>query len=246
MMNMHRKNALLLGVMLTGAVAAGALVAPSAMAQSAPKDILLFPAAVTTADGAKMTGKAAAEVQEIVTDATREYLRRTLGAGVVVYSKRLPSVQRALAEGGRADDLTDPGDNPGKTQRLAEMTGATEYLVLSVSDYKYDTASKKASFSVTAYRNRTQGNVAMATVAKSVSGVSAAGVATSLLEGSAIARAADATVDQVIRTIYPLPPVVVRDPGNMKPPVPTAVKRKERQAMKVFGAALGVLYFSTR
>jgi hypothetical protein len=243
-MKMHRKNALLLGVALTGAMMGGALVAPSASAQTAPKDILLFPASVTTADDVKATGKAATDVQEIMTDATRGYLRRTLGAGVVVYTKRLPSVQRALAEGGRADDLTDPGDNPGKTQKLAEMTGATEYLVLSVTDYKYDAATHKASFAVTAYRNRTLGNVPISTAAKTVSGVSATGAPANMLEESAIARAADSAVEQVIRTVYPAPPPA--PVTNMKPVTPKTIKAKEKQAIRNFGAALGVLFFSTR
>jgi hypothetical protein len=243
-MKMHRKNALLLGVALTGAMIGGALVAPSASAQTAPKDILLFPASVTTADDVKATGKAANDVQDIMTDATRDYLRRMLGAGVVVYNKRLPSVQRALAEGGRADDLTDPGDNPGKTQKLAEMTGASEYLVLSITDYKYDVATRKASFSVTAYRNRTAGNVPISTAAKSVSGVSATGAPAGMLEESAIARAADSAVEQVIRTVYPMPPPA--PVMSVKAGASKTVKAKEKQAIKTFGAALGVLFFSTR
>jgi hypothetical protein len=244
-MKMHRKNALKLGIALAGVVAMGAMSVAPASAQTPPKDVLLFPASVTTADGVVATGKAAVDLQEIVTDATRDYLHRSLGAGVVVYNKRLPSVQRAIAEGQRADDLLNPGDNPGKTQRFAEMTGASEYLVLTVSDYKYDVATHKATFSVTAYRNRTQGNVAVATAAKTVSGVSASGVPASLLEESAMARAADSAVEQVVRTVYPLPPAVPKVVNtNMK--ASKAAKAKDKQAIKTFGAALGVLYFSNR
>ena len=248
---MHHKIALMLGVGLVGTAVIGAIspapVSAQTMmvsAQATPKDVLLFPAAVMSADGVKATGKAATDVQDIVTDATREYLRRTLGAGVIVYNKRLSSVQRALAEGVSASEFNDVGDSPGKTQRIADIVNASEYLILSVSDYKYDSATHKASFLITAYRNRTQGNVPIATAAKSVSGVSATGAPTAMLEESAIARAADSAVEQVIHTVYPMPPVVPK--MDVKPNMAKSAKQKESQAVKIFGVALGVLYFSTR
>jgi hypothetical protein len=198
-----------------------------------------------TKDGARATGRSVGDVQSLVTDAAKRYLKG-IGVGAVVYSKRLPSIQRAVELGGqvKTDETEGPGDDNNKAKRFAEVAGASEYLIITVGDYKYDTAKKTASFQVTAYRNRTEGGVALATSAKTVSGTAPADVATAFQEGSAIARAAESSVEQVIRGVYPMPPAIPQ--ATVKAKKPRSTQDKERKALTGFGAVLGVLFFSTR
>jgi hypothetical protein len=207
-----------------GAVAAAgspaAVRAAAAAAQSrgaaapvaaVPSNVLVFPAEVP---GANATGTAANEpaarsardVQEIVTDAVRSKMSRA-GVGLFVYSRRLPSVQRAVAEGLKAEEAAGPGDDDARARRLAEIVGATEFVVLSVENYRYDPATRTATFSRSALRRSAEDGAPLGTVSESATGVSPEDIAAPRQEGAAVARAADVVAEQVVGGLFPLPKV---------------------------------------
>jgi hypothetical protein len=226
------------------AVAAAVLcvfgVAPrAARAQGVPGSVLVFPAYV---DGAA-SNPSAKLAQKLVTDAVRKYIGR-LGLGVVVYDKSLPSVQRAVQEnekGIKAENASGPGDDPRMARTLAEVSGAAEYVVTIIDDYKYDSKTQTATFNLSLTRSTTADGMAVNTVANKQSGIAPSDVAPSRQEGSAIVRAADSGAEQGIAQLYP----------EMKVPV-QAVKvvktrsRLEKYALPGFVVGLGVLFFSTR
>jgi hypothetical protein len=216
-------------------------VAPrAAHAQAVPGSVLVFPAYV---DGAA-NNPSAKLAQKLVTDAVRKYIGR-LGLGVVVYDKSLPSVQRAVQEnekGLKAENAAaGPGDDPRMARTLAEVSGASEYVVTIIDDYKYDSKTQTATFNLSLTRSTTADGAAVNTVANKQSGVAPSDVAPSRQEGSAIVRAADSGAEQGVAQLYP----------EMKVPV-QAVKvvktrsRLEKYALPGFVIGLGVLFFSTR
>ena len=165
-----------------------AFVPGQAFAQ-APSNVLLFPAVV---DGDRTDSTKLAE--EIVTESVRSQLTK-LGIAAVVYTKRLPSVQRALNESDKV--LTDkdveggPGDDKRKAQRFAEVVGATEYVTVFVDGYGFDAKTRTAKFNLSVSRFNTQSGKALGTFAKAQEGVAPADVPEGRQEGSALARAAD-------------------------------------------------------
>ncbi len=173
-----------------------------------PRDVLIFPANISGGSGdASATAQQTPtqkQVQDIVTDAFREYLSRA-DIGVVVYNRRLPSVQRAVAEGLKAEDAaTGPGDDVRKALRFAEVVGAAEYITLDVTNYKYDPATRSATFNVNVFRNSVEDNGApLATIAKPASGIAPADVAPPRQEGSAVARAAAQVAEETFQDLYP-------------------------------------------
>jgi hypothetical protein len=193
-----------------------ALAATSASAQQAPapgmvvipRDVLIFPATISggSGDSATAAGQTSSQkqAQDIVTNAFREYLSRA-EIGVVVYNKRLPSVQRAVAEGLKAEDAAaGPGDDDRKALRFAQVVGAAEYITLDVTNYKYDPATRTASFNVNVFRNSVEDNGApLATIAKPASGTAPADVAVPRQEGSAVARAAAQVAEETFQDLYP-------------------------------------------
>ncbi|MBC8102271.1 MAG: hypothetical protein H7Z41_06765 [Cytophagales bacterium] len=197
----------------TAAVSAKQASPPGKMTVIIPRDVLVFPATINTG-AAAVAGDttttapqltvAQKQAQDIVTNAFREHLSRA-DIGVVVYNKRLPSVQRAVSEGLKAEDAAaGPGDDTRKALRFAQIVGAAEYLTIDVTNYKYDSASRTASFNVNVFRNSVEDEGApLATVAKPATGAAPADVAVPRQEGSALARASAQVAEETFQDLYP-------------------------------------------
>jgi len=208
-----------------------------------PTNLLLFPA-VVDGDRTERTQL----VEEIVTDAVRAQLAK-LGISVVVYSKRLPSVQRAINESDRVitekDAEAGPGDDPRKAQRFADVVGATEYLTVFVDGYTFDAATRTAIFNLSLSRYNTQSGLALGSFAKGQQGTAPTDVAKANQEGSAIARAGDIGAQQAAGALFPQVGII----KNSSVPQRTGGHKSnsgEKKTVTLFGAVLGILYFSTR
>ena len=169
-----------------------------------PSSVLLFPAVVPSdapaAGAAATAGRPVAE--SIVTDAVRRFLSRA-GVGVVVYNRRLPAVERAVAEGLRPEDaLKGPGDDPRKAKNFSDILGASEYLTVLIDDYKFDPATRTATFNLSVARNSGDGTSLSATAQKAV-GTAPADVPASRQEAAAVANAADVAGEQTVEAVYP-------------------------------------------
>ena len=190
------------------AVSAIAAPPPATGSVEIPRDVLIFPANISTGSGdsaaAAQLTPTQKQAQDIVTNAFREYLSRA-EIGVVVYNKRLPSVQRAVSEGLKAEDAAaGPGDDDRKALRFAQVVGAAEYVTLDVTNYKYDPATRTASFNVNVFRNSVEDDGApLATIAKPASAAAPADVAVPRQEGSALARAAAQVAEETFQDLYP-------------------------------------------
>jgi hypothetical protein len=186
---------------------AAATAARPPASQPLPASVLLFPPVVTGADGAELDATKTPQVketQDIVTDAIRTLLTKG-GVGVVVYSNRLPSVQRAVAEGQNLKAevaAKGPGSDPRVAQQLASIIGASEFITASVDNYQFDPATRRATFNLSVTRNDANGR-AIASFADKAVGEAPADVAPSLQEGSAVARAAQVIAEQAVLAIYP-------------------------------------------
>jgi hypothetical protein len=195
----------------------GTTTAPPA-SKTLPGSVLLFPPVVTGADGAALDPTKTPQVkdtQDIVTDALRKYLTKG-GVGVVVYSNRLPSVQRAVAEGqGIKAEVAakGPGDDPRVAQQLAATINAGEYITASVDNYQYDATAHRATFNLSVTRNDANGK-AISSFAEKAVGEAPADVAPSLQEGSAVARAAEVVAEQGVRAIYPQSAPLLNPPAK--------------------------------
>lgn len=190
----------------------------------APRAVLLFPAVMggdesapsgagagAAAAGTKAAsgGSSLSPLQEAVTDALRKYLVRS-GVSVTVYNKRLPSIQRAVAETSlpkaQADEgLRDSTDN-ARAQKLADLVGATSYIIPTIDDYKYDAATRTATFNLSTSHIATAGGTSLGVAAEPGKAEAPADVANSLQEGSASARAAEAAAERVVVGLFPPPP----------------------------------------
>ena len=216
-------------------------VAPGvSRAQTAvPGSVLIFPAHI---DGAA-SNPSAKLTQKLLTDALRRSIAR-LGIGAVIYDKNLPSIQRAVQEsdkGIKADEAAaGPGDDMTKAKRLAEVSGAPEFIVAVVEDYKYDSKSRTATFNLSLSRT-SLADGPINNIANKQSGVAPGDVAPSRQEGSAIVRAIDVAADQGIAQLYP----DIKVPGEIMKPVKKH-SQGERLAIPGFLIGLGVLFFSTR
>jgi hypothetical protein len=223
---------------------------------AAVASVVLFPATVGPSDGGGAGGDAAAaatpsarQVQEAVTDALRKYLSRS-GVSVTVYDKRLPSIQRAVNEGGagglRAEDAAaGPGDDPRKAQRLADIVGAAEYITATIDNYKYDPATRTASFNLSVFRNTTSDAAPLGTAAAPAQGVAPADVAPPRQEGSAAARAAETAAEQAIQGLFPRAATAADLPAVERPRTQTN-RTVERVVLPAFGVILGILVLSNR
>ena len=172
-----------------------------------PRDVLIFPASVSagSGDAAGQMSPSAKQAQELVTNAFRNKLGQA-GIGVVVYNKRLPSIQRSVAEGSiKAEQAAaGPGDDPRASLQLATLAGAAEYLTIDVQNYKYDANTRTATFNVSVERNSAEtGGAALATVAKPAVGTAPADVSMAHQEGSAVAHASEQLADEVFQDLYP-------------------------------------------
>ena len=218
-----------------------ALVPGQANAQT-PSNVLLFPAVV---DGDRT--ESTKLVEEIVTDAVRNQLSK-LGIAAVVYTKRLPSVQRALNESDKIltekDVESGPGDDNRKAQRFAEVVGASEYVTVFVDGYAFDAGSRTAKFNLSVSRYNTQNGQALGTFAKLQQGVAPADVVKARQEGSALARAAETGGQQAGSALFPQASVVMINHARLWARPTT--RGNDKNIVTMFGALLGVLYFSTR
>jgi hypothetical protein len=204
----------------------GAASAPAPLPQAPlPANVLLFPAVITGPDNtaAPMT-PATKLTQEIVTEAVRKYLTKG-GVGVIVYSNRLPSIQRAAntGEGGlKPEDLVKgPGDDPRLAARFADLVGAKEYILVSVDDYAYDAKTGRATFNLSLVRSDANGTP-LGTSAEKAVGEAPADVAASRKEESASARASELAAEKTVISIYPSSAALIN------PPKMDAPKKKKR------------------
>ncbi|WP_395094525.1 hypothetical protein [Armatimonas sp.] len=221
---------------------AGLTLMPGHAYAQTPSNVLLFPAIV---DGDRSESTKLAE--EIVTEAVRNQLGK-LGIAAVVYTKRLPSVQRALNESDKIltekDVENGPGDDNRKAQRFAEVVGASEYVTVFVDGYTFDAASRTAKFNLSVSRYNTQNGKAMGTFAKPQQGIAPSDVPKALHESSAMARAAETGGQQAGAALFPQAAALVIKNQQVKP---LGTKRSsDKNIVTIFGALLGVLYFSTR
>jgi hypothetical protein len=192
--------------------------APITTAQSLPGSVLLFPAVIMADNGSvappSSTGD---EAEEIITEAVRKFLSKA-GIGVVVYSKRLPSIQRAVAEATvKAEDAANgPGDDVRKAQQFAQLLGSTEYITVSVENYKYDTASRTATFNLSVERRATSDAVTLGASAQKGTGSAPQDVAGLRQEGSAVARASEVVAEQTVTAVYPSAAAAINPPKEEK------------------------------
>lgn len=190
----------------------------SGTANMMPRAVLLFPAVMGGDEGGDGSGAAGGTkassgnsmrpLQDAVTDALRKYLVRS-GVSVTVYNKRLPSIQRAVAETAlpkmQADEgLRDSTDN-ARAQKLADLVGATSYIIPTIDDYKYDAATRTATFNLSASHIATGGKGSLGVAAEPGKAEAPADVANALQEGSASARAAEAAAERVVVGLFPRP-----------------------------------------
>lgn len=173
-----------------------------------PSNLIMFPPMIEGAmpDSKGMVNKAAKNAQEVITDAIRMRMKMA-GVGAFVYSKRLPTVQRAVNENQiKAEMAANPADDERVAQRIAELIGADEYVIVDVPDYKYDEATKTATFTVSLIRKSVDGTQ-LGTVAEKAVGTAPADIAPNRQEGSAVARAAETVAQQTVASIFPMPKV---------------------------------------
>lgn len=235
------RRALLTGGLL---LAAGLALTPGT-ARAQASSVLLFPAVV---DGNR--NESTKLVEEIVTDAVRGQLAK-IGITAVVYSKRLPSVLRALNESDKVltekDIDAGPGDDTRKAQRFAEVVGASEYVTVFVDDYSYDAGTRTAKFNLSVSRYNTTTGKALGTFANGQTGIAPADVAKARQEGSALARASETGAQQGVSNLFPqAAKVAVTTKAKPASTEATKARTKEKKITTIFGALLGVLYFSTR
>ena len=204
-----------------------------------PNSVLLFPPEVGAEGNASAElSPSMREVQDIVSEAMLRYLGKG-GVGVVAYSRRLPSVQRAVSEGTiKTDDANKgPGDSSDKAMRFADIVGAAEYLSVSVDDYKYDPKTRTASFTLNAFRNASDGTP-LGTSAQNATASAPEDVSPRFQQGSATARAAETVVEQTVQALYP-------QSASLLNPVKKEPKRlKKAKGIKAFlvPIAAGVVY----
>lgn len=246
----------LLGKALLVCTVAGALIATSialpalpAMAQNGnkatgplgnapqqqplPNSVLLFPAVIMGEGGAAAPATPAGDnTEEIVTDAVRKYLSRA-GVGVVVYNRRLPSVQRAVGEASiKAEDAASgPGDDVQKAQQFAQLLGANEYLTATIENYKYDPQARSVTFNLSVERRAASDAVSLGASAEKATGAAPQDVAGTRQEGSAVARAAEVVAEQSVLAIYPQSAAILNPPKETK-------ENGKRKQKRVSGAAI--------
>ncbi|MBC7808275.1 MAG: hypothetical protein H7145_19250 [Akkermansiaceae bacterium] len=173
-----------------------------------PSNIVMFPPMLEGAnpDGKGEVNKSARNAQTLITDALKSRLTMA-GVGAFVYSRRLPTVQRAVAESLiKAENAANPTDDERVAQRVAEVMGADEYVIVDVPDYKYDAATRTATFTVSLIRKAVDGTQ-LGTVAEKAIGVAPEDVAANRQEGSAVARAAETVAEQTVNALFPMPKV---------------------------------------
>ena len=198
---------LIAGIAIVGAVA----VCQPASAQNKPLPtgpVVVFPAVV---DGA---GDSAKSVSAAVVEALRSRLKG-LGASVVVYSGKLPSMLRAREEQMFSKEVVDngPADDRDAAKKMSVNIGATEFVQVFVDSYKFDAGSRTASFNLNVNRYLASTGAPVGTVNFKQQGIAAAGTASKLQEAEAVSRAMTVGAEQSIGGLYPASTIV----ENAKP-----------------------------
>jgi hypothetical protein len=218
-----------------------------------PSSVLLFPAVIPGDEGAAAPAAAGAAqsagptantarpvAEGIITDAVRRFLNRG-GVGVVVYNRRLAAMERAVAEGLRPEEaLRGPGDDPRKARQFAEILGANEYLTVLIDDYKYDPASRTATFNLSVARNAADGTSLGATAQKAV-GTAPADIPASRREAYAVSSAADVVAQQTVESIYPGAAIRINPPKQ-----PEKKRRRGVGNLLIPAIAVGAAIIGTR
>ena len=198
---------LIAGIAIVGAVA----VCQPASAQNKPLPtgpVVVFPAVV---DGA---GDSAKSVSAAVVEALRSRLKG-IGAFVVVYSGKLPSMLRAREEQMFSKEVVDngPADDRDAAKKMSVNIGATEFVQVFVDSYKFDAGSRTASFNLNVNRYLASTGAPVGTVNFKQQGIAAAGTASKLQEAEAVSRAMTVGAEQSIGGLYPASTIV----ENAKP-----------------------------
>jgi hypothetical protein len=226
---------LIAGIAIVGAVA----VCQPASAQNKPLPtgpVVVFPAVV---DGA---GDSAKSVSAAVVEALRSRLKG-IGASVVVYSGKLPSMLRAREEQMFSKEVVDngPADDRDAAKKMAVNIGATEFVQVFVDSYKFDAGSRTASFNLNVNRYLSSTGAPVGTVNFKQQGIAAAGTATKLQEAEAVSRAMTVGAEQSVGGLYPASTIV----ENAKP-VKTNKKKGNNWIKPAFILGLLGLYSGTR
>lgn len=247
----HCGVALALGfsLLLPGVARAQGLPGRATVSAARPGAVLLFPAATSGGTGEVAAPAAGApapadqQAGQMVTEALRKYLSRN-GVSVILYDRRLPSVERAVAEGSlKLDDVAGPGDDPRKAQRLADLVGAPEYVTAIIEDYRYDAATRTASLNLTLSRNTATDGSSLGTAASPGTGVAPEDVARPRQEGSAAARAAEAAAEQTVDRLFPAPPAPAVT--TRKESLGSSIGRKDSVIFGVLGGIVAVLLLAS-
>ncbi|MEY4915222.1 MAG: hypothetical protein RJA02_1491 [Armatimonadota bacterium] len=226
---------LIAGIAIVGAVA----VCQPASAQNKPLPtgpVVVFPAVV---DGA---GDSAKSVSAAVVEALRSRLKG-IGASVVVYSGKLPSMLRAREEQMFSKEVVDngPADDRDAAKKMSVNIGATEFVQVFVDSYKFDAGSRTASFNLNVNRYLSSTGAPVGTVNFKQQGIAAAGTATKLQEAEAVSRAMTVGAEQSVGGLYPASTIV----ENAKP-VKTNKKKGNDWIKPAFILGLLGLYSGTR
>jgi len=226
---------LIAGIAIVGAVA----VCQPATAQNKPLPtgpVVVFPAVV---DGA---GDSAKSVSAAVVEALRSRLKG-IGASVVVYSGKLPSMLRAREEQMFSKEVVDngPADDRDAAKKMSVNIGATEFVQVFVDSYKFDAGSRTASFNLNVNRYLSSTGAPVGTVNFKQQGIAAAGTATKLQEAEAVSRAMTVGAEQSVGGLYPASTIM----ENAKP-AKTNKKKGNNWIKPAFILGLLGLYSSTR
>lgn len=245
------------GMAATTAGTTTAGTAAGAQARAQVGSVLLFPAgfagdgmaaaAPAAAGAARTLSPAQQQLQESLTDAFRRSLSRA-GVNVTVYNRRLPSIQRAVTETAITADIAAEGlrdtSDTARAQRLADIVGADAYIVPTVSDYRFDAATRAVSFNLDVAYQSTRTGTSLGAAAVPGRAEAPAGVANSLLEGSASARAAEAAVERVVNDLFPRP--AAAENGGNKPAAQQRPRRSRTSdfLLPAFGGLLAFVLLS--
>jgi hypothetical protein len=226
---------LIAGIAIVGVVA----VCQPASAQNKPLPtgpVVVFPAVV---DGA---GDSAKSVSAAVVEALRSRLKG-IGASVVVYSGKLPSMLRAREEQMFSKEVVDngPADDRDAAKKMSVNIGATEFVQVFVDSYKFDAGSRTASFNLNVNRYLSSTGAPVGTVNFKQQGIAAAGTATKLQEAEAVSRAMTVGAEQSVGGLYPASTIV----ENAKP-AKTNKKKGNNWIKPAFILGLLGLYSGTR
>jgi len=227
------------GIVAGVAIAASIAVCRPATAQNKPLPtgpVVVFPAVV---DGA---GDSAKTVSASVVEALRARLKG-IGASVVVYSGKLPSMLRAREEQMFSKDVIEngPADDRDAAKKMSANIGATEFVQVFVDGYKYDAGSRTATFNLNVNRYLSSTGAPVGTINFKQQGIAAQGTATKLQEAEAVLRAMTVGAEQSIGGLYPASTIV-----ETAKPVKAGKRKGNNWIKPAFILGLLGLYRSTR